>query len=582
MAPHFPFPPRILLRPRGVLALFWAVALLGACATQPPTLPKPATVLPEIQGALSESALPGAVQVPPELARELLPPPQWNLAKLPGAPAEPRFDLNVARLPASQVFEALAKDTRYSMIVDPDLKTPITVTLKDVSLIEALETLREAYGFEYKVEGTRIFVQGAGMETRIFAVNYPTESRNGRSEVRVTSSSLALNPNSGSPGSPSSSNPGQSPSSSNVGNNQESSRITTQIKNDLWAEIDASLRLLVPAADGRQLVISPQSGVIVARALPRELRQVERYLRSMRLAIERQIILESKIIEVDLNGSAQTGVNWAAFHAGAGARTAAGMSTPGSTLAPTGAISDNLLAATPGASIAQGATTANALFGIAFQTNNFAGLLEFLQTQGTLQVLSSPRIAAMNNQQAVLKVGTDDFFVTGVTTNIATGTGSNSVITPTITVQPFFSGVALDITPSIDEDGSVILHVHPSVSSVAERSKIVNLGTLGNFTLPLASSTVSETDTVVRVHDGNIVAIGGLMKVNSADTNSGVPGLGALPGVGYLFSSKEVSRTKQELVILIRPTVVQTDAQMDAARDEVRRRIDGDFAAHTM
>ena len=117
---------------------------------------------------------------------------------------------------------------------------------------------------------------------------------------------------------------------------------------------------------------------------------------------------------------------------------------------------------------------------------------------------------------------------------------------------------------------------------IRDSSKIVNLGTLGNFTLPLASSTVSETDTVVRVHDGNIVAIGGLMKVNSADTNSGVPGLGALPGVGYLFSSKEVSRTKQELVILIRPTVVQTDAQMDAARDEVRRRIDGDFAAHTM
>jgi len=152
------------------------------------------------------------------------------------------------------------------------------------------------------------------------------------------------------------------------------------------------------------------------------------------------------------------------------------------------------------------------------------------------------------------------------------------VITPTITVQPFFSGVALDVTPSIDEDGSVILHVHPSVSTVTERSKIVNLGNLGNYTLPLASSTVSETDTVVRAHDGNIVAIGGLMKVNNSDTSSGVPGLGGLPVLGNLFSSKQVSRVKQELVILIKPTVVESDAQLEATRDEVRQRLDNDFA----
>jgi MSHA biogenesis protein MshL len=563
--------------------------LLASCATRPNEPQKPATVMPEISGALSERSTPGAGELPAAVARELLPPPEFTLSRLAAAPAEPRFDLNVVRLPAAQVFAALTKDTRYSMIVDPELKTPVTVLLKDVTLIEALETLRETYGFEYKVEGTRIFIQAAALETRVFAVNYPTENRSGRSEVRVTSSSLAANAGGGTGAPPAAggSSPGQAPSSGGGSGNQESSRVTTLIRNDLWGEIEASLRLLIPVdpgrADGRQLIVSPQSGVIVVRALPRDLRQVENYLHSMRINIERQIILESKIIEVDLNGSSQSGVNWAAFHAGAGARTAAGMSTPGSALSPTGAISDALLSATPGAALAQSGSSANALFGIAFQTNNFAGLLEFLETQGQMQVLSSPRIAAMNNQQAVLKVGTDDFFVTGITTNIATGSGSGlPVITPTITVQPFFSGVALDIIPSIDEDGSVILHVHPSVSSVSERSKIVNLGTLGNFTLPLASSTVSETDTVVRVHDGNIVAIGGLMKVNSTSSSSGLPGLSGLPGVGYLFSSKQNSQIKQELVILIKPTVVRTDAQLDALRDGMRQRLDGEFAAQKM
>ena len=564
-----------------------ALAFLNSCATNQSTAPRSAEVIPEIRSALSEPSRAPVPNLPPDVARELLPPPELSLSRLSGAPAEPRFDLNVVQLPASQVFAALAKDTRYSMVIDPELKTPITVTLKDVSLVEALETLREAYGFEYKILGTRIFVQAAGLETRVFTVNYPTESRTGRSELHVTSGSITQAMNNGTPGAPGSNGTPPTtpaPGSPGVPSATESTRITTQIRNDLWVEIEASLKLLVPVnperRDGTQLIVSPQSGVIVVRALPRQLRQVEHYLRSMRLNIERQIVLEAKIIEVTLNDSSQTGINWAAFHNGAGARSATGMLTPGASLSPTGSISDSVLTSTPGALLSQSGQSANPLFGLAFQTNNFAGLLEFLQTQGELQVISSPRITAMNNQQAVLKVGTDDFFVTGVTTNIATGTGSSAVITPTITVEPFFSGVAFDITPSVDEDGSIILHVHPSVSAVSEKDKIVNLGTLGSYTLPLASSTVSETDTVVRGRDGNIVAIGGLMTVNNNDTSSGLPGLGTVPGLGYLFSSKQKSRTKTELVILIKPTVVNSDAQLQAERDDFQRRLEGDLSAH--
>jgi MSHA biogenesis protein MshL len=565
-----------------------AASVLAACSQAPvnkaDTAPQ-SGVAPEIRKALTEAPRPGSAALPEALARELLPAPELSLAKLPGTVAEPRFDLNVVRLPAAQVFSALARDTRYSMIVDPELKTPVTVALKDVSLTEALETLRTVYGFEYRIEGTRIFVQAAALETRVFAVNYPTESRSGRSEVRVTSSSLGQSPAGGPSAPPSNGNPPPQGGQTSGGSSQESSRITTQMRTDLWNEVDAALHLMIPAEpgkpDGRQLVVSPQSGVIVVRALPRELRQVEQYLHSMRMAIERQIILESKIIEVDLNSGTQTGINWSAFHNGAGARTSGGMTNPNASLSPTGTVSDNLLAATPGTALLQNGASTNALFGIAFQTNNFAALLEFLQTQGELQVLSSPRIAAMNNQQAVLKVGTDDFFVTGVTTNIASGATANGgpVITPTITVQPFFSGVALDITPSIDEDGSVILHVHPSVSSVSERSKVVNLGTLGNYTLPLASSTVSETDTVVRAHDGNIVAIGGLMKTSDSRSSAGMPGLSTVPGLGLLFSSRQESHVKQELVILIKPTVVRSDDQLEAGRAQALERMQAGRAA---
>jgi MSHA biogenesis protein MshL len=327
--------------------------------------------------------------------------------------------------------------------------------------------------------------------------------------------------------------------------------------------------------DGRQLIVSPQSGVIVVRAMPAELREVDQYLRAMQINVEREVMLESKIIEVTLTDASQSGVNWSAFHAGSGARGSAGLISPGATLAPSGPLSDALLSTTPGSTISQVASSASPLFGLAFQSSSFAALMEFLQTQGNVQVLSSPRIAALNNQMAVLKVGTDDFFVTGITTNISSSAtaGGSAVITPTITVQPFFSGVALDVTPQIDDDGNIILHVHPSVSSVAERSKVVNLGTLGNYTLPLASSTVSETDTLVRVRDGNIVAIGGLMNANRTDIRTGIPGAADLPWVGQLFRSTQHSQTKQELVILIKPTVVHSQGQLDALREDALQRL---------
>jgi MSHA biogenesis protein MshL len=171
-----------------------------------------------------------------------------------------------------------------------------------------------------------------------------------------------------------------------------------------------------------------------------------------------------------------------------------------------------------------------------------------------VHVLSSPRIATLNNQRAVLKVGTDEFFVTEITGGTQTTT-TIAGTAPTVRVQPFFSGIALDVTPRIDENNDIILHVHPSVSTVSTVNKTVNLGTtMGTYNLPLASSSVSETDSVVRAKDGQIVAIGGLMRQSSVDGESGLP---LLPK--SLFGQTSKTTEKRELVILIKPTVVNSD-----------------------
>ena len=240
--------------------------------------------------------------------------------------------------------------------------------------------------------------------------------------------------------------------------------------------------------------------------------------------------------------------------------------------------------ATPQAGLG-GATTSAALlsgnpaaglFGLALQVQNFASLMQFLETQGKVQVLSSPRVAAINNQKAVLKVGTDEFFVTNIqsATTVASAAGTTvGTPVPTVTVQPFFSGIVLDVTPKIDENNQIILHIHPSVSQVTTDNKDISLGGAGNLRLPLAKSAVSETDTIVRVLDGNIVALGGLMKLDVRDSRGGLPGTGD-NAVGNFFRNANTTLVKKELVILLKPTVIQGERDWEDDLTNTRARFE--------
>ncbi|TXZ87804.1 pilus (MSHA type) biogenesis protein MshL, partial [Vibrio cholerae] len=149
-----------------------------------------------------------------------------------------------------------------------------------------------------------------------------------------------------------------------------------------------------------------------------------------------------------------------------------------------------------------------------------------------LNVLSSPRVTASNNQKAVIKVGTDEYYVTDLSSVV--GTGDNAQASPDITLTPFFSGISLDVTPQIDDQGNVLLHVHPAVIEVEQQTKIITYNSQ-EITLPLARSSIRESDSVIRAKDGDVVVIGGLMKTNTIERVSKVPFLGDVPGLGNLF-----------------------------------------------
>jgi MSHA biogenesis protein MshL len=574
------------------LALLSACAGLAACQSQVPR---------ETYDAVGQQVKAAAVQAKAQPASNaaveaaLLPPASMLVAELPKARAvmEERFNVSFNQVPVQQFFNSIATGTRYNMLVHPDVTGVVTANLKDVTLFEALDAVREMYGYDYKVEGTRIYIRPLTMQSRIFQVNYLSATRKGSSNVRVSSTSVNT---------VGATTSGQSGNGTNGQNNQpqqpqpgqqvtttldDASNVKTSSSSDFWTELKEALVALVGGiGDGRSVVISPQSGVVVVRALPEQLRSVEQYLKATRLAVERQVILEAKILEVQLNSGYQSGINWASFasfRSGHDNRVSTGFIAPGTTLSPLPFAGGQPAAQTSGGtagitasagfSLANAANNAGSLFGLAFQTSNFSAMISFLESQGSVHVLSSPRIATMNNQKAVLKIGTDEFYVTGVSTTTNSSISGNTS-SPNVTLQPFFSGVVLDVTPQIDEDGNIMLHVHPSVSQVSTINKVVNLGSAGSLQLPLAASSTSEMDSMVRGQDGRIVAIGGLMRQSSTADTSQLPGAGDLPIVGALFRNTERGTQKRELVVLIKPSIVDGASSYAQDLEESSRRIE--------
>ena len=503
--------------------------------------------------------------VPADISRALLPPIEIALPQGGAVPLEPHFDLTVNNAPARQVFMGLVEGTPYSMIVNPDVNGTLSLNLKEVTVPEALSAIRQAYGYEYRREGNRFFILGNEMQTRLFSVNYLDLVRKGMSDTRVAASGLNGATAAGT---------GGATGATGTGTTANGVRIETNTQSDFWKGLAAELNTIVGTEGGRKVIVNSQAGIVLVRAMPDELRLVEDYLGKTQTSMNRQVILEAKILEVQLNNGFQSGINWASIMHAGGRTYTLGQVGGGTSLGNTGLseIAGNTgnLNPTTGVFNPIDGTAASAfggVFSLAVKSNNFAAFFELLKTQGDLNVLSSPRVSTVNNQKAVIKVGTDEFFVTSETT---TQSGALGVLpTVTATLSPFFSGISLDVTPQIDEAGNINLHIHPSVSNVSD--KLINIGF--SQTITTASSAVQESDDIVRATSGQIVVIGGLMKETTTDDDAAVPVLGDIPVIGNLFKHKKVTRVKSELVILLKPTIITNGQDWSDAVDESHERI---------
>lgn len=477
--------------------------------------------------------------VPRAVSKALL--PSFSTTRSQCIPQK-HFDISANQIPAKAFFMSLVEGTPYNMVVSPNVTGNISLELKNVTIRQALEAIHDTYGFEFHRNSYGYDVLPPKLETKIFTVNYLDVKRKGKSVTQMTSGQISEQVSNTTIG-----GTAYSPTPVATGGNQTTTagvEVDTRSEADFWRSIEKSLSQIIGKEGGRSVVVNPQSGVIIVHAFPQEIHQVTRYLQRIQTNIDRQVILEAKVLEVQLNDQFQSGIDWNLIgkvledHAGIG--QTAFHEFENTTL-----------------------KDFNSIFTLRIK-GDYGAVVKLLQTQGNVQVLSSPRISTLNNQKAVIKVGTDQFFVTGIsTTNVVSGSLVNNVFpTQNINLTPFFSGVTLDVTPQISSNAEVILHIHPTVSLVKDQEKTIvlgNSGGIGNaantYVLPLAQSTIRESDNVVRAKNGQTIVIGGLMQNDMREEVAGVPVLSKIPFLGFLFRRTQQLTQKIELVILLRPLI---------------------------
>lgn len=465
----------------------------------------------------------------------------------PAGASEKRFDVTVKDIPAKSFFLSLVADAGVNVVTHPEVSGTISLDLRNVSVPEVLSVVRDIYGYEYKLKDGIYTIFPRALRTEIFTINYIDIQRMGVADTTVSvgadKSSSGGSSSSSSSSSSESSFTDSSSGQSNGSLGAPGSRVQTINRTDFWGLLERTIGVMIGVpAEGRSVLLNPQAGLLAVNAMPAEINAVREFLERSELSVKRQVVLEAQILEVQLRDGYEAGINWRAIQGQMQYRYDQQREVSAETLGRVMKSSQEVF---------------SSVFGIA----DIRDFLSLLEEQGSVQVLSSPRVSTVNNQKAIIRVGTDEYFVTGVKNN-TTASAASTISSPELELSSFFSGISLDVTPQISADGEVILHIHPIISDVQDQTKEVTVGD-SKFALPLALRDIRESDSVVRARSGQVIVLGGLMQKSNRATNSKQPLLGDVPLLNLFFRSKSRTTAKTELVILLKPIVVGDDVWQD-------------------
>jgi MSHA biogenesis protein MshL len=401
----------------------------------------------------------------------------------------------------------LTRDTRLSVVPDPDVAGTFRGDLKNVTLRQAIEMILEPYGFDYSVQGNIIRVFKRRVETRIFDLNYVATRRS-------ASRSLAASSSIGS-ASVETTRDGERPDA--AGPNGSSTVLRDGDAADLLTDLATGMQTLL-SSDGK-FNLDRKAALLQVSDYPDRLDKVSLYLDAVHNRASRQVSIQAKVIEIALNDDFLSGINWNLAVERAG---------------------DSVSTTQP---VVPAGTTGT--FATALNIKDLSGLLNALAAQGKVNVLASPRVNVLNNEPAVMRVGTQDVFFR-TTSQVDATTGR---ILQTTEPQSVTEGVVLSVTPQVSGDGMINLSISPSLTERTGQA-------VSRFGDAVPILSVREADTLVRVHENETIVIAGLTEERPLKGQAKVPVIGAVPGIGSLFRRETRTMRKTDLVILLTPSIL--------------------------
>ncbi|MFT7246547.1 MAG: MSHA type pilus biogenesis protein MshL [Candidatus Azotimanducaceae bacterium] len=447
----------------------------------------------------------------------------------------------VFQVPVNELLFSLARDSKLNLDIDPEINSTISLNAIEQPLSAILNRISETAGIRFEISNNVLRVQRDLPFLRSYAIDYLNISRSSIGSVAVSTEISSTGGGA----------TGSSSSSSETGNSSDTV-VRNVSENSFWQTLERNVAKIINRGNDSEsgessnpdIIVNSESGTLAVRATEREHEDIAKFLDRVQLSSQRQVLIEATIAEVNLSDTYQAGIDWNLISPDASSSVEIGQ-----------ILTDVALSSPP-------------TFNLSVSDLNIGGgnqlqaTLRALETFGDVSVMSSPKVMAMNNQTALLKV-VDNLIYFTVEVNIDTGSGviGGSLTTFETEVNTVPVGFVMSVTPFIDENGGVTLNVRPTISRVISFVQDPNPALAdANVISQIPVIQVREVESILRVDSGEIAVIGGLMQDEVKRNNRGVPMLSRLPGIGKAFQYDDNVTNKTELVIFLKPTVIERRA----------------------
>ncbi len=507
--------------------------------------------------------------------KALIPQPVTQVPALPRPGKREKLEtytVVVNQVDIRELLFSMARDADLNLDIDSDITGKITMNAIDQTLPRILQRMEAQANIRYFLDGDTLKIKADKPYLHTYNVNYLNISRESEGKVSVSTEIGAT-----ASGIRTSNSGGGSSGSSQGGSTSNQNRANSNIKNksthEFWKTITSNIGGILGQGvkgnsnsgitNSNDIIVNRESGIIAVRATSKQHKSIKKFIDQVVGNAQRQVLIEVTIAEVQLSDTYQAGVDWSVIsETSGGVLTKGGQqdviggslgSSPFFQLSGTGTINGNPLDVT----------------------------LKALETFGNVKVLSSPKVMTLNNQMAILKVVDNEVYFT---TDVELNSGSvnqNSQLAVDTTVKTVPVGIVMSVTPYIDETDAVTLNIRPTISRIIRFVDDPNpLLAREGVVSQIPVLQVREIETMLKVNNGDTAVIGGLMQDQINKENRGIPLLSSIPWLGALFSYTEEAFVKSELVIFIRPVVVE-HASLDGDLSDYKKYLLEDIRQET-